>query len=256
MCGGREDYADVVPCRNCGSRKYRSVVVDLGMQPLANAYAECDQTSLSAEFYPLATGRCQDCGLVQLYRRPPIERMFDSDYPFRQGTSKTWVAHLKAFVVGLPDPLPDRALDVGANDGTLVKMLEYQGVDAWGIDPVRVDGVGVILGSMGVEWADTFLANNGEEFDLITAFNVLAHVSDLDDFLGGIALLLHDGGRVVFEVPDWSKSTWDQVYHEHQSYFDGFTLFDALTRRGFQVWQLEEIPTHGGSLRATCRYAG
>ena len=254
MCSGREDYDDVVPCRNCGSRKYRSVVVDLGMQPLANAYADSDQTSLSAELYPLATGRCPDCGLVQLYRRPPIERMFDSDYPFRQGTSKTWRRHLTQFVQD-HYRVPTRTLDVGANDGTLVKMFEEAGADAWGIDPVRLDGVGVITGSMGVEWAESFLGNFGEEFDLITAFNVLAHVSDLDDFLGGIALLLHDGGRVVFEVPDWSKSTWMSVYHEHQCYFTKETLTDCLQRRGFLVVSMESQPTHEGSWRATCMIA-
>ena len=254
MCSGREDYDDVVPCRNCGSRKYRPVVVDLGMQPLANGYADSDQTSLSAELYPLATGRCPDCGLVQLYRRPPIERMFDSDYPFRQGTSKTWVAHLERWTRTVA-PAAGRHLDVGANDGTLIELMRLKGWTSWGVDLAPAAPT-VARGTMGLELAKATLDVPIERFNLITAFNVLAHVSDLDDFLGGIALLLHDGGRVVFEVPDWSLSTWDQVYHEHQSYFDGFTLFDALTRRGFRVCQFEEIPTHGGSLRATCRYAG
>jgi len=212
-------------------------------------------TSLSPTASPSRPPRkCPDCGLVQLYRRPPVDP-FGPEYPFRQGTSKTWVAHLNEFIAGYCGGiLPSTALDIGANDGTLVELMAAVGIDTWGVDPspqTRNGRVG--QGHFGREWAgETW---DIEPLDLITAFNVLAHVSDLDDFLGGVTMLLAPTGRFVVEVPDWRRSSWDQVYHEHQSYFDGFTLFDALTRRGLKVLKLEEIDTHGGSLRATCHRA-
>ena len=255
MCGGREDYDDVVPCRNCGSKRYRRVEVDLGDQPLANALAESAAESVGAPRYPLATGACPDCGLVQLYRRPPVD-LFGPAYPFRQGTSETWVRHLWDFAADLTNDLHHRrALDVGANDGTLVGILHDVGFDSWGVDPAPSGPFPVMQGHMGIEWAQTYKANGGGRFDLITAFNVLAHVSDLDDFLGGIMWLLQPKGRLVVEVPDWSRSSWMSVYHEHQCYFTKETLTDCLQRRGFLVVAMESQPTHEGSWRATCTIA-
>ena len=226
--------------------------VRLESQPLANAYADTASAALASERYPLANGKCPDCGLVQLYRAPP-PGLFDSDYPFRQGTSKTWVAHLERWTRTV-SPDHGRHLDVGANDGTLIKLMSLKGWTSWGVDPAPA-GPMVASGTMGLELAKAFLDDLIEPFNLITAFNVLAHVSDLDDFLGGIALLLHDGGRAVFEVPDWSLSTWMSVYHEHQCYFTKETLTDCLQRRGFLVVSMESQPTHEGSWRATCMIA-
>ena len=242
------------PCDHCGSARYRPVILNLGRQPLANAYRErADGGDL---VYPLAVDKCEACHLVQLVDRVPSELLFTEGYPFRQGVSETWREHLIDLVEEMMQgyqPI-QTAMDVGANDGTLVGIMADHGIAAWGVDPAP-QGPFVIRGAMGHGFAASWLDAGGPRVDWIAANNVLAHVLDLDDFLSGIKSLLSDHGHLTVEVPDWYASTWDQVYHEHLRYFTDFTLVKVLAGRGFVVERVLTLPTHGGSLRAVCRHA-
>jgi hypothetical protein len=227
-------------CINCHSAEERMPVLDLGEQPLAN---NLQPRRESARLYPLSISECPECHLVQLDEFVDPAVLFSAAYPYRQGQSRVWREHLQRFVDEITthhDHMPHSALDVGANDGTLVDMLLHAGVNAWGNDPVPSAHPRVtICGGPG-------------PFDLVTAFNVLAHVPDLDFFLGGIKTAMAPYGELVVEVPDFTYQTWDTVYHEHHSYFTPETLANALGRRGFiPVRPFEVVPTHGGSIRAT-----
>lgn len=239
------------PCLNCGSTPPRTQVLDLGKQPLANGYEQYVGNSVCAPRYPLSVSECPVCHLVQLDERSP-EDLFHRDYPFRSGESLTWMDHCRTFadeyaVAG------ERSLDVGANDGTLVEILRDAGLDAWGIDPAPAAKNWVYRGLMGRSISKDRIFH--ARFDLITAWNVLAHISDLDDFLVGISDMLTEDGTLVVEVPNWDLSTWTQVYAEHLSYFTENTLVGCLERRGFMVTSVTPQPTHEGSLRAVCVHA-
>ncbi len=229
------------------------VEVDLGSQPPANHLAPQKWQAMVAPKFPLCAVRCPSCSLVQL-TEPLLLDLFSQDYPYRQGQSATWVAHLRDFVATLQWQRPAHALDVGANDGALVKILREHCWTAWGVDPAP-QGPHVLPGFMGKAWAQTTGLHLMPKPNLITAFNVLAHVPNLDDFLGGVKMLLAPGGQFVVEVPDWEKSTWDTIYHEHLSYFTESTLANCLARRGFHVDDMIAVPTHGGSVRATVTHA-
>jgi 2-polyprenyl-3-methyl-5-hydroxy-6-metoxy-1,4-benzoquinol methylase len=226
-------------------------VLDLGKQPLANGYEQYVGNSVCAPRYPLSVSECPVCHLVQLDEHAPPEDLFRRDYPFRSGESLTWMDHCRTFadeyaVAG------ERALDVGAGDGTLVRILRDAGMDAWGIDPAPQCEEYVHWGYMGKAVARRIFH---APFDLIAAWNVLAHVPDLDDFLGGISDMLTEDGTLVIEVPNWDLSTWTQVYAEHLSYFTENALVGCLERRGFTVTSVTPQPTHEGSLRAVCVHA-
>ena len=248
-------------CLNCASTAPRTKVLDLGKQPLANGYQLHVGNSTTAPRYPLAISECPVCHLVQLDERAP-EDLFRRDYPFRQGESKTWLAHLEEFEeAAYGDQLwretSGRHLDVGANDGTFVRIMRHGGWDSVGVDPAPT-GPFVSEGVMGLDWAYNqadMRGNPTKPYDLITAFNVLAHVLDLDDFLGGIKAVLAPERRLVVEVPNWDLSTWTQVYAEHASYFTESTLVDCLERRGFTVTSVTPQPTHEGSIRVVATHA-
>jgi len=224
-------------CINCGSAEERTPVLDLGEQPLANGLLRRQYRSVP--LHPLSISECVACHLVQLDEHVDPKYLFHPAYPYRQGTSKTWVEHLEAFVAGRTAPAGLRSLDVGANDGTLVDLLAAAGWDAWGHDIVPSDHPRVVLdGGPG-------------PFHLVTAFNVLAHVPNLDFFIARLHSAMMPGRHLVIEVPDW-----DLVYHEHYSYFTEETLANVLGRRGFiPCAPFEKIDTHGGSIRAVVTHA-
>jgi SAM-dependent methyltransferase len=240
-------------CRNCEYSNFEDkwpVEVDLGSQPLANLLANSPETARDCTRFPLCAVRCPACSLVQLTESIPD--LFTPDYPYRQGQSKTWRRHLEGIVLDCIQRKGHgaRTLDVGCNDGTLVAMMQQALMKGYGIDPVPCGERGCYGGLMTrqhVKWAPNY--------DYVTALNVLAHVPDLDDFLGAIKDCMVPDGILVIEVPNWAQQTWDTIYHEHLSYFTCYTLLDVLNRRGFKATSLESISTHGGSLRAVCGHA-
>ena len=238
-------------CRNCHQETGDEVLVDLGMQPLANSL--WNGKDVMEPRYPLAPVICKNkmCRLIQLPELPDGVG-FGSDYPYRSGQSESWKLHLRDLVDRAGVRAGDEVIDIGGNDGTLGTLLP-DGTSYKNIDPSS-DGVLPNMRQFFTEeWGKAF----GPYADFVFALNVAAHVPDLDDFFAGVYAALRPTGKLVVEVQDVNqlieRGEWDCIYHEHYSYFNKQTLADAIERRGFYVEKYEDIPTHGGSIRLTTR---
>jgi SAM-dependent methyltransferase len=249
-------------CRSCGAA-LRDTFLDLGLQPLANSFLTRDELARGAERrYPLHARVCAKCLLVQVDDAVPPAEIF-SDYAYFSSYSETWLDHAASFA-GLarrrlelgPESL---VLEIASNDGYLLRNFVADGVPVLGVEPaanvaeVAVEaGVPTEVAFFGCELAEE-LVGRGVAADLVVANNVLAHVPDLDDFVSGLARVLKPEGVVSIEVPHLLRmvegTEFDTIYHEHFSYFSLLSARDALSRRGLRVFDVEELPTHGGSLR-------
>ncbi len=247
-------------CRNCGAT-VSLVFADLGTQPLANAFL-ATETSFEAR-YPLRAVVCEACWLVQLDHVPPRQAMF-TEYPYFSGQSDQWVLHCRALADQLVGRYrPRRVIEIASNDGTLLRQFQASGVtDVLGIEPAynvakHAEWAGVPTLA---EYWGRVVADLVEPADLIVAQNVLAHVPDLDDFIGGITAALNPRGVVVFEFP-WlwrliEQGQWDTIYHEHHSYLSLTAVQNVLAPHGLYVFGVEEVSTHGGSLRVYAANGG
>lgn len=252
-------------CRNCGA-PLEHLFADLGTTPLSNDYVRAYQLDLAEPHYPLRPYVCGECLLVQLPVFQTPEQIFGT-YDFLSGQSDTWVKHCHDFATqAIQRFRPKRVLEVASNDGTMLRAFAHWDVSACGIEPARnvarralLDGLPTIDRFLTRELAGE-LSATGYEADLIVANNVLAHVPDLDDFLGAIKMLLAPEGVLSIEVPNLvnliEDVQFDQIYHEHFSYFTVRTLCDALDRRGLYAFDLETLPVHGGSIRLYARHRG
>jgi SAM-dependent methyltransferase len=237
--------------------------VDLGSMPLANAYLTEEQVRAGAELsYPLHARVCDRCHLVQVDDVVPPEAIF-SDYAYFSSYSDTWMEHARQFAKQAIDRLglgaESLVVEVASNDGYLLRHFVDAGVPVLGVEPAaNIAGVAVAAGIptdvrfFGIECA-TDLVRRGQAADLVVANNVLAHVPDLDDFVRGLAALLKPDGVLTIEVPHLlrmlERVEFDTIYHEHFSYFSLLAATEALAPRGLRVFDVEELATHGGSLR-------
>jgi SAM-dependent methyltransferase len=248
-------------CRNCHRKAVHPAFCDLGFQPFANSYLTKAQLSEPEITYPLVPFICEKCGLVQLPSFTPPSDIF-SEYAYFSGQSADWVKHLEDFAEKIVPKLnltkDSHVLEVASNDGALLRILRDMKIPALGVEPAEnialaanLEGLATIPEFMGLALAHKM--RSGFSADLIVADNVMAHVPDLDDFLGGIEMLLAPDGTFVVEFPDLGNlvkdNQFDTIYHEHFSYFSKISAMDALSRRGFVVYDVEQLPTHGGSLR-------
>ncbi|HTD33439.1 MAG TPA: class I SAM-dependent methyltransferase, partial [Candidatus Elarobacter sp.] len=247
-------------CRGCGGGTLRSVV-DLGLSPPSNALTAPDALDRAETVFPLHAYVCERCFLVQVGVAADREELF-GDYRYFSSYSTTWLAHAQAYAEEMMRRgigAGSKVVEVASNDGYLLRNFVARGVSVLGIEPAS--NVAAVAVASGVPTIDEFFGRAlGErvrrEFgaaDLIAANNVLAHVPDLDDFIGGFAALLAPDGVATFEFPHLLRTIaglqFDTIYHEHYSYLS----LIALTPR-FAAWDLEivevgELPTHGGSLR-------
>lgn len=249
-------------CRNCAEPLDGTVFVDLGATPLANQYLTERTLRQPETWFPLRPLVCQACLLVQVPKVQTAGCFFD-EYDYFSGQSTAWREHCARYAERMVAHMrlgrTSRVLEVASNDGTLLTEFHRLRVPAVGIEPAQnvgrhaqLAGVPTLARFMGRELARELLTD-GYRADLIVANNVLAHVPDLDDFLGGIELLLAAGGVATFEFPTLerlvSENQFDTIYHEHHSYFSQHTAVDALQRRGLHVFGSERLGTHGGSLR-------
>ena len=249
------------PCRSCAA-PVATVVCDLGMSPLCESFLTLDQVNQMEPFYPLRADVCERCWLVQLERYVAPEAIF-TEYAYFSSFSDSWVRHAKRYVETVADRLrlgPDSlVVELASNDGYLLQHLVALGVPVLGIEPaVNVAaaaerrGVPTLTRFFGVELARELVAE-GRRADLVVANNVLAQVPDLNDFVAGIALLLAPDGVVTVEFPHLARlmdgNQFDTIYHEHFSYLSLLTTQRVLAAAGLTVVDVEELPTHGGSLR-------
>jgi SAM-dependent methyltransferase len=252
----------------------RRTLVDLGDQPLANSYLTEDELRAGSERrYPLQARVCDACYLVQVDDVVPPAAIF-SDYAYFSSYSDSWVEHSRRYVKQVTDRLAlntnSLVVEVASNDGYLLQHFVDAGVPVLGIEPAEnVAEVAVAAGIptevrfFGTECADDLVARDVRA-DLLVANNVLAHVPDLDDFVRGLARVLKPDGVLTIEVPHLLRMLegveFDTIYHEHFSYFSLLAATHALSARGLRIFDVEELPTHGGSLRlwagldATCPF--
>lgn len=256
------------PCRDCGQPLGR-VFVDLGVQPLSNAYVPSDQLDDPEPRYPLRPYICDECFLVQVPVYETPESIF-GDYAYFSSQSRLWVEHCEKFAQETVRWLKlgpwSRVLELASNDGALVKAFHRRGVPAVGVEPAaNVARHAILKGSptidsfFGRELAAEMVAE-GFRADLVCANNVIAHVPDLDDFIGGIKTVLAEDGVVSIEFPSLvnliEENQFDTIYHEHFSYFTLRKLAEALQRRGLEAFDAIELPTHGGSWRLLAGHDG
>jgi 2-polyprenyl-3-methyl-5-hydroxy-6-metoxy-1,4-benzoquinol methylase len=257
----------VARCRFCDAA-LSETVVDLGMSPLCESFVAPDRLNEMEPFYPLHVWICERCLLVQLeeYVRP--DDIF-SEYAYFSSYSTTWVSHARAYVEEMIERLglSGRSLvvEVGSNDGYLLQHFVEHGVPVLGIDPaanVAVDaearGVPTLVDFFGRRVARDVVSRE-KRADLVLGNNVLAQVPDLNDFVAGLEVLIAPDGVVTLEFPHVARlvegNQFDTIYHEHFSYFSFTTTQAIFAAHGLQVFDVTELPTHGGSLRVFAQRA-
>jgi SAM-dependent methyltransferase len=256
------------PCRLCGA-PLRDTFADLGSSPLANAYPTAEERARGERFLPLRALVCRECFLVQLPALATPEEIF-SEYAYFSSYSDTWVEHARRYVeemlargvVGAGSLV----LEVASNDGYLLRFFRERGVEVLGVEPAR--NVAEAARAAGVPTLNEFfgaevgrrLAAEGRDADLVVGNNVLAHVPDAHDFVEGLRAAVRPEGLVTLEFPHLLRliegSEFDTIYHEHFSYFALGTARRLLAEHGLDVVDVEELPTHGGSLRVHARPGG
>lgn len=254
-------------CRFCGTT-LRHTFVDLGMSPLCQTHIEPHQLNHMEPFYPLHVWVCHECFLVQLEEYVSPSEIF-TDYAYFSSYSDSWVAHAKRYVdaVGARFGLDrsKKVMEVASNDGYLLQHFVAKGIPVLGIEPAanvakaaEEKGIPTVVKFFGIETAGEILAEHGPA-DLLLGNNVLAHVPDINDFVGGIKVLLRMGGIVTMEFPHlfrlMAENQFDTIYHEHFSYLSFYSVEKVFAASGLTLFDVEELPTHGGSLRIYARHA-
>ena len=257
-----------IACRFCGAA-LRHTFADLGMSPLANSYLKPEQLEAMEPFYPLHVRVCSECLLVQLPEFESPEHIF-SDYAYFSSVSESWLKHCEAYAAGMTARfgLGKDALvaEVASNDGYLLQYFARAGVPVLGIEPAAnvakvavAKGVPTEVAFFGVKTAER-LAGQGRRADLIAANNVLAHVPDINDFVRGFATLVKPEGVVTVEFPHLlnliEQNQFDTIYHEHCSYLSFGVVERIYAKHGLRVFDVDRVPTHGGSLRVYACPAG
>ena len=247
-------------CRFCGGSL--AEFVDLGMSPLCESYLTEDQLNTMEPYYPLAAYVCRDCFLVQLQEYVAPKEIF-SEYAYFSAYSDSWLDHARRYADTMSKRLrlgsASRVIEIGSNDGYLLQFFVEKNIPVLGIDPAanvaraaEKRGVSTLVKFFGVETARA-LAESGTQADLIVGNNVLAQVAGLNSFVEGISIILKAGGVCTIEFPHLLKTIdgnqFDQIYHEHFSYFSALTAERIFAAHGMRIFDVAELWTHGGSLR-------
>ena len=257
---------DTMNCRFCSAPLHRTFV-DLGASPLANSYLSREQLAGPETFYPLHTYVCDTCHLVQLPEAASPEDIF-SDYAYFSSFSTSWLRHAETYAAAMVERFhlgpESRVVEVASNDGYLLRYFQAGGVPVLGIEPatnVAAEaeklGIPTRVAFFGSELAAELRAE-GIHADLLVGNNVFAHTPHLNDFAAGLARLLAPEGVLTLEFPHLQRlveeNQFDTIYHEHYSYFSFTAARAVLAKAGLRIFDVEELPTHGGSLRIyACR---
>ena len=249
-------------CRHCFTN-LEHTFLDLGFAPPSNAYLTQADLVRPEKYYPLKIMVCSHCWLVQTIDYAQADELFSSDYAYFSSTSTSWLAHAASYAEKMTGQLKltkdSLVIEVASNDGYLLKNFVATGIPCLGIEPTASTaaaaeklGIPVMREFFG-EQLGKQLATSGKQADLIVGNNVYAHVPDINDFTRGLKAALKPGGTITLEFPHLMRliehTQFDTVYHEHFSYLSLYTVDRIFKAAGLRVWDIEELPTHGGSLR-------
>lgn len=249
-------------CRHCGA-ELKLPMVDLGSAPPSNAYLTEQTVHAPEKWFPLRVLVCEYCWLAQTEDFAQADELFDSEYAYFSGFSNSWLAHSERYVADMVARFhltaDSHVVEVAANDGYLLQYVTARNIPCTGVEPTastaaaaRAKGVPIVEDFFGIRLAKELVAR-GKQADLTAANNVLAHVPDINDFVRGFSVLLKPQGVATFEFPHLLKliaeNQFDTIYHEHFSYLSLSAVDRIFAANGLSVFDAEELPTHGGSLR-------
>lgn len=250
-------------CRFC-NHALEHTFADLGMSPIANDYLSSGELNKAEKFYPLHAYVCQKCMLVQLEQFESPEHIFgDGDYAYFSSYSDSWLKHAKAYTEMMVERFgfdsQHQVIEIASNDGYLLQYFKEKGIPVLGVEPAantaRVaeeKGIPSVVKFFGVQTAKEMVAA-GQQADLLLGNNVLAHVPDINDFVAGMKIALKPSGILTMEFPHllqlMQQNQFDTIYHEHFSYLSFITVEKIFAAHGLTLFDVEEVPTHGGSLR-------
>ena len=253
-------------CRFCNT-DLNHTFADLGVSPLSNSYLQSEQLQMMEPFYPLHAYICTECRLVQLQEFQSPEKIF-SDYAYFSSYSDSWLLHSRNYtdkmIARFNFNTQSHVVEIASNDGYLLQYFKEKKIPVLGIEPAENvakvalnKGVPTITKFFGAQTASE-LAETGKQADLLIGNNVLAHVPDLNDFVAGMRIILKSKGVVTMEFPHlmrlMEENQFDTIYHEHFSYFSFLTVIQIFATHGLTIFDVDEIPTHGGSLRIYARH--
>jgi len=256
-------------CRFCNN-ELKHTFVDLGMSPVSNANIKPENLQSKEKFYPLHAHVCEKCFLVQLEEFESPKQIFNDEYAYFSSFSESWLKHCKNYTNMISEKLSlsqkSKVIEIACNDGYLLQYFVEKNISVLGIEPslnvakaAESKGIRTIVKFFGVNTANE-LSDLQEKADLIIGNNVLAHVPDINDFVGGIKILLKETGTVTIEFPHLlnliNKNQFDTIYHEHFSYLSLYTVEKIFNYHGMDIYNVEELPTHGGSLRIYACHTG
>ena len=255
-------------CRFCKS-KVTHPFIDLVNSPPSNSFLKVDELNLPEVFYPLKVYVCDQCFLVQVDEYKKSDDIFNSEYVYFSSFSTSWLMHSESYVEMMNKRFNlntnSLAVEVASNDGYLLQYFKKSGVKVLGIEPTantaavaEQKGIESIVDFFGVRLAEELVAK-GVKADVLLGNNVLAHVPDINDFVGGLKILLNNNGVITMEFPHLlqliQQNQFDTIYHEHFSYLSLLTVQQIFHKQGLSIFDVEEIPTHGGSLRIFAAHA-
>lgn len=254
-------------CRLC-RRALRHTFVDLGMSPLCESFIAADKLDAMEPYYPLHVQICEECHLVQLREYVSPDNIF-TEYAYFSSYSTSWVAHAKTYATMIKDRLSlggdSLVVELASNDGYLLQHFVHMGIPVLGVEPAanvaavaQAKGISTRVGFFGARLAQQ-LVEEGRKADLVIGNNVLAHVPDINDFAAGICRILKPGGVATLEFPHlerlMAENQFDTIYHEHFSYLSGIAVARLVGMHDLRLIDVEELPTHGGSLRIYLAHA-
>jgi len=249
-------------CRHCNA-ELNLPLIDLGSAPPSNAYLTEQTMCMPEKWFPLRVLVCTECWLVQTEDYAGAEELFSADYAYFSSFSSSWLQHAQNYATEMTDRFnlnsTSCVVEVAANDGYLLQYFKANNIPCLGIEPTastaaaaRSKGIEIIEDFFGTRLAES-IVSQGRQADLTAANNVLAHVPDINDFVSGFALLLKPAGVATFEFPHLlqlvKENQFDTIYHEHFSYLSLTSVKRIFANNGLNIFDVEELPTHGGSLR-------
>jgi SAM-dependent methyltransferase len=256
-------------CRFC-KVELTHVFCDLGLSPPSNSFLSKEELSMPENIYPLKVFVCHKCFLVQVDEVKKATEIFSKDYVYFSSMSRTWLSHSRRYVEQMIAKYnvnkASHVIEIASNDGYLLQYFKLQGISVLGIEPTS--STAIVARGKGIETREEFfgidlavkLRNEGKCADLLLGNNVLAHVPDINDFVAGLAIALKEEGIITMEFPHLLKlverNQFDTIYHEHFSYLSFITVKHIFNQHKLELFNVEELYTHGGSLRIFAKHVG